>query len=216
MWSLNAQASSPTRRAWQNISQAGAKNLILSAPSKGESDVPMVVHCVDTPEGSCQIISCASCTTNCAAPVMEVLQRRIGVKKATMTTIHAYTSSQAIVDGPAKKFRRGRAGAANFVPTSTGAAKAVTKILPELKGKFDGIAVRGPVPVGSLVDIVLVAARPTTVEEINRIFEDEAKGPRYKGVLAMPMMKSSLPISSAKLTPPSSTPAAPRSWTAIW
>jgi glyceraldehyde 3-phosphate dehydrogenase len=163
--------------------QAGAKNVILSAPSKGEGDVPMVVHCVNTPEGSCQIISCASCTTNCAAPVMEVLQRHIGVKKATMTTIHAYTSSQAIVDGPAKKFRRGRAGAANFVPTSTGAAKAVTKIMPELKGKFDGIAVRGPVPVGSLVDIVLVAARPTTVEEINKIFEEESKGPRYKGVL---------------------------------
>lgn len=163
--------------------QAGAKNVVLSAPAKGEGDVPMVVHCVNKAEGPCQIISCASCTTNCAAPVMEVLQRRIGIKKALMTTIHAYTSSQAIVDGPAKKFRRGRAGAANFVPTSTGAAKAVTKTLPELKGKFDGIAVRGPVPVGSLVDIVLVTARPTTVEEVNKIFEEEAQSPRYKGVL---------------------------------
>ena len=140
--------------------QAGAKNVILSAPSKGEGDVPMVVHCVNTPEGACEVISCASCTTNCTAPVMEVLQRHIGIKKALMTTIHAYTSSQAIVDGPAKKFRRGRAGAANFVPTSTGAAKAVTQALPELKGKFDGLAVRGPVPVGSLVDIVLLVGTP--------------------------------------------------------
>lgn len=163
--------------------QAGAKNVILSAPVKGEGDVPMIVHCVNTPEGQCQIISCASCTTNCIAPIMEVLDRRIGVKKALMTTIHAYTSSQAIVDGPAKKIRRGRAGAANFVPTSTGAAKATAVALPQLKGKFDGIAVRGPVPVGSLVDIVVLTARPTTVEEINRIFKEESESPRYKGVL---------------------------------
>jgi glyceraldehyde 3-phosphate dehydrogenase len=163
--------------------QAGAKNVILSAPSKGEGDVPMVVHCVNTPEGSCNIISCASCTTNCTAPVMEVLQRHIGIKKALMTTIHAYTSSQAIVDGPAKKFRRGRAGAANFVPTSTGAAIAVTKTLPELKGKFDGLAVRAPIAVGSLVDIVLLTERPTSVEEINKIFREESEGARYKGVL---------------------------------
>jgi glyceraldehyde 3-phosphate dehydrogenase len=163
--------------------QAGSKNVILSAPSKGEGDVPMVVHCVNTPEGACQVISCASCTTNCSAPIMEVLERRLGIKKALMTTIHAYTSSQAIVDGPAKKFRRGRAGAANFVPTSTGAAKAVAKALPQLKGKFDGLAVRGPVPVGSLVDIVLLVARPTTVAEINNIFQEESESPRYKGVL---------------------------------
>ena len=90
-------------------------------------------------------ISCASCTTNCIAPVMEVMGRRIGIKKATMTTIHAYTSSQAIVDGPAKKWRRGRAGAANLVPTSTGAAMAATNVLPQYKGKFDGVAVRAPV-----------------------------------------------------------------------
>ncbi|MBM4286843.1 MAG: type I glyceraldehyde-3-phosphate dehydrogenase [Deltaproteobacteria bacterium] len=162
---------------------AGAKNVILSAPVKGGGDVPMVVHCVNTPEGECRIISSASCTTNCIAPVMEIFDRHIGIKKALMTTIHAYTSSQAIVDGPAKKVRRGRAGAANFVPTSTGAAKATAVALPQLKGKFDGLAVRGPVPVGSLVDIVLLAARATTVEEINRIFKEESEGPRYKGVL---------------------------------
>jgi glyceraldehyde 3-phosphate dehydrogenase (phosphorylating) len=172
-----------SREGLEKHLQAGAKNVILSAPSKGEGDVPMVVHCVNTPEGACEIISCASCTTNCTAPVMEVLQRHLGIKKALMTTIHAYTSSQAIVDGPAKKFRRGRAGAANFVPTSTGAAIAVTKTLPELKGKFDGLAVRGPVPVGSLVDIVLLVERPTSVEEINKIFREESEGDRYKGVL---------------------------------
>ena len=172
-----------SREGLEKHLQAGAGNVILSAPSKGEGDVPMVVHCVNTPEGACQVISCASCTTNCTAPVMEVLERHLGIQKALMTTIHAYTSSQAIVDGPAKKFRRGRAGAANFVPTSTGAAIAVTKTLPQLKGKFDGLAVRGPVPVGSLVDIVLLVKRPTTVDEINRIFREESESPRYKGVL---------------------------------
>lgn len=172
-----------TREGLDKHIQAGAQNVILSAPIKGDGDVPMIVHCVNTPEGHCRIISCASCTTNCIAPIMEVLDRRIGVKKALMTTIHAYTSSQAIVDGPAKKIRRGRAGAANFVPTSTGAAKATAVALPQLKGKFDGIAVRGPVPVGSLVDIVVLVARPTTVEEINRIFKEESESPRYQGVL---------------------------------
>jgi glyceraldehyde 3-phosphate dehydrogenase len=172
-----------SREGLEKHLQAGAGNVILSAPSKGEGDVPMVVHCVNTPESACQVISCASCTTNCTAPVMEVLERHLGIQKALMTTIHAYTSSQAIVDGPAKKFRRGRAGAANFVPTSTGAAIAVTKTLPQLKGKFDGLAVRGPVPVGSLVDIVLLVKRPTTVDEINQIFREESESPRYKGVL---------------------------------
>ena len=100
-----------------------------------------------------------------------------------MTTIHAYTSSQAIVDGPAKKWARGRAGAANFVPTSTGAAKAVTDILPQYKGKFDGVAVRGPVPCGSMADIVMVLEKPTTVEEVNNIFRKEAQSSQYKGIL---------------------------------
>ena len=126
--------------------QAGARRVILSAPVKGEGDIPMVVCCVNVPGASCELVSCASCTTNCIAPVMEVMGRRIGVKKAIMTTIHAYTSSQAIVDGPAKKWRRGRAGAANLVPTSTGAAIAATETLPEFKGKFDGVAVRPRFP----------------------------------------------------------------------
>jgi glyceraldehyde 3-phosphate dehydrogenase len=111
--------------------------------------------------------------------------RRIGVKKAIMTTIHAYTSSQSIVDAPNKQVRRGRAGAANFVPTSTGAAIATTKALPQYEGRFDGVAVRGPVAVGSLADIVFLTERETTVEEVNRIFKEEAESERYKGILGV-------------------------------
>lgn len=125
--------------------QAGAKRVLLSAPVKGEGDIPMVVCCVNKPGPACEVVSCASCTTNCIAPVVEIMGRRIGIKKAMMTTIHAYTASQAIVDGPSKKWRRGRAGAANLVPTSTGAAVATTVTLPEYQGKFDGVAVRVPV-----------------------------------------------------------------------
>lgn len=165
--------------------RAGAKSAILSAPTRSE-DVDTVVHGVNTPEEKApQIISCASCTTNSIGPVVEVMGRRIGVKKAIMTTIHAYTSSQAIVDGPAKRIRRGRAGAANFVPTSTGAAMATTKALPQYQGKFDGIAVRAPIPVGSLSDIVFLTERETTVLEVNRIFREEAESERYRGILGV-------------------------------
>jgi glyceraldehyde 3-phosphate dehydrogenase len=164
--------------------QAGARHVILSAPSKDEN-VPTVVHRVNVPsEEQSQIISCASCTTNCITPVVEIMARRVGVKKAVMTTIHAYTSSQSIVDGPNKKMRRGRAGAANFVPTSTGAAIATTKVLTEFKGRFDGVAVRGPIPAGSIADIVFVTERETTVEEVNQIFREEAESDRYRGVVA--------------------------------
>lgn len=162
--------------------QAGAKYALLSAPPK--DNLCTIVHGV-TQSGGEQAFSCASCTTNCIAPVIEVLGRRIGIKKAVMTTIHAYTSSQLIVDGPAKKWARGRAGAANFVPTSTGAAKAVTEILPQYKGKFDGVAVRGPVPCGSLADITMVMERPTTVQEVNDILIEESETPRYKGILGV-------------------------------
>jgi hypothetical protein len=116
---------------------------------------------------------------------VEIIDRHLGIKKAIMTTIHAYTSSQAIVDGPAKKFARGRAGAANFVPTSTGAAKATTDILPHLKGRFDGVAVRGPVPCGSMADIVMVLEKATTAQEVNDILRKEAETPRYKGIMGV-------------------------------
>jgi len=161
---------------------AGAKHVILSAPVKGE-DVEMVVHGVNQTQASQKMISCASCTTNCITPVVEVMGRRIGIKKAIMTTIHAYTSSQTVVDGPRNKWTRGRAAALNFVPTSTGAAKATTKILPQYEGKFDGVAIRGPVPAGSLADIVFLTERETMVEEVNQIFVEESGSERYKGIL---------------------------------
>jgi glyceraldehyde 3-phosphate dehydrogenase len=164
--------------------QAGAQYVILSAPTKSD-DVVTVVHGVNTADGDTNIIACASCTTNCIAPVVEIIGRRIGIQKAIMTTVHAYTASQAIVDGPNKRFERGRAGAANFVPTSTGAARATAKALPQYEGLFDGIAVRGPVAVGSLADIVLVTERKTSVEEINQIFVQEATSERYRGIVGV-------------------------------
>lgn len=162
--------------------QAGAKYVLLSAPTKTD-DVPILVYGVNTMEQGTQIISCASCTTNCIAPVVEVMGRRIGIKKAIMTTIHAYTATQSVVDSPNKKMRRGRAAAANFVPSSTGAAIATTKALPQYQGKFDGVAVRAPIPVGSLADVVFVTERPTSVPEVNAIFTEEAKSERYRGIL---------------------------------
>jgi glyceraldehyde 3-phosphate dehydrogenase len=145
-----------------------------------------VIHAVNRfQQSAAQIISCASCTTNCITPVVEVMGRRIGIKKATMTTIHAYTSNQSIVDSGGRDFRRGRAAAANLVPASTGAAVATTRALPEFRGRFDGVAVRVPVAVGSLADIVFVTARETSVEEVNRVFKEEAVTERYREVLAV-------------------------------
>ncbi len=164
--------------------QAGASYVILSAPTTSET-IPTVVHGVNRPDGEPQIISCASCTTNCITPVMEIAHRLIGVERAVMTTVHAYTAGQRLVDGPSKSFRRGRAGAANLVPTSTGAARATTRAVPELAGRFDGIAVRAPIPVGSVADIVFVAARATTVEEVNEAFRQEAAAIRYQGILGV-------------------------------
>jgi glyceraldehyde 3-phosphate dehydrogenase len=163
---------------------AGARRVILSAPLKGEGNVPMVVSRVNAAGPECELLSCASCTTNCISPILEIMDRRIGVKKAIMTTIHAYTATQAIVDGPAKKWRRGRAGAANLVSASTGAAIAATETLPQFMGKFDGVAVRVPVPVGSLADVILLSARPTSVVEVNAIFKEEAEA-HYYGVLGV-------------------------------
>jgi glyceraldehyde 3-phosphate dehydrogenase len=162
--------------------QAGAKRVILSAPPKSEG-IPTIVNGVNQISESDQIISCASCTTNCITPVMEVMGRRIGVKKAAMTTIHAYTASQGLVDQPSKKWRRGRAAAENLVPTSTGAAQATTQVLTQFQNKFDGSAVRVPTPVGSITDITLVTERSTSVEEINNIFREEAGNEQYQGIL---------------------------------
>lgn len=172
------------KEALEKHLQAGAKSVILSAPTKSEG-VETVVYGVNHVPESAQMFSCASCTTNCISPVVEVMGRRIGIKKAILTTIHAYTATQAIVDGPSKKqFREGRAAAANFVPSTTGAAIATTKVLPQYKGKFDGVSVRGPIPVGSISDIVFITERATTVEEINNIFREEAQSDRYKDIMS--------------------------------
>jgi glyceraldehyde 3-phosphate dehydrogenase len=165
--------------------RAGAGYVILSAPASGE-DVDTVIHGVNSPEGSRpRILSCASCTTNSITPVIEVIGRRIGITKAIMTTVHAYTASQSIVDAPNKKFRRGRAAAASLVPASTGAAVATAKALPQYKGLFDGVAIRVPVPVGSISDITMLTTRKTSVDEVNQIFRDEAASDRYAGVLGV-------------------------------
>lgn len=163
---------------------AGAGCVILSAPAKSD-DIPTIVYGSNYPQNGLKILSCASCTTNCITPVIEIIGRRIGIRKAIMTTVHAYTSSQAIIDKPNKKFRRGRAAAINFVPASTGAAKATTKALPQYRDKFDGVAIRGPVPVGSIADITICVSKYTSVKEINNIFKEEAAEERYKGVIAI-------------------------------
>lgn len=161
--------------------EAGASHVILSAPGKGDG-ITFVIPGINEPEAKDKLISTASCTTNCIAPVIEILNRRIGVEKAIMTTVHAYTSSQALVDTQNKKRRRGRAAAVNFVPTSTGAAKATSKVLKEMENIFDGVAIRGPVPCGSISDVTVITKKETSAEEINKIFKEEA-AERYKGVL---------------------------------
>ena len=166
--------------------RAGARWVVLSGPTKSP-DVPTIVHGVNRPDGETQIISCASCTTNNITPLVEILDRHFGVQKALLTTVHAYTATQALVDSPggAKDLRRGRAAAQSFVPSSTGAASATAKALPAMQGRFDGVAVRGPVVVGSLSDVVFVLDRDTTPEEVNDVLRQEATTERYQGVLAV-------------------------------
>jgi glyceraldehyde 3-phosphate dehydrogenase len=164
--------------------RAGARFVLLSAPS-GDGEVETVVHGANAPEGRPAMISCASCTTNCITPIVEVIGRRFGLKKAVMTTVHAYTSSQSIVDGPSKRFRRGRAAAANLVPATTGAALATTRALPEYAGLFDGIAIRAPIPVGSIADLTFLTSRKTSVNEVNEVLTEEAGTSRYAGVLGV-------------------------------
>ena len=174
---------------------AGAKNVVISAPSKSK-DTPTVLHGVNALTGKTSIFSCASCTTNNIGPVMEIIDRRIGIKKAILNTVHAYTSSQSLLDAPSKRdLRMGRSAAINLVPASTGAANAAIKILPQLEGKFDGIAIRTPVPVGSISDITFVAVRNTSVEEINKILIEESNTERYNLVLAV----SSEPLVSSDI-----------------
>lgn len=172
-----------TEKASKHL-EAGAKFVIISAPAK-DKETPTVVHGVNASDGDVRVISCASCTTNNISPVVEVIGRRIGFKKAIMTTIHGYTSTQALVDSPQGRWARGRAAAMNIVPTSTGAAIATTKALPQYSGKFDGSALRVPVPVGSIADITFVTERETTVAEVNEILREEANTDRYREALGV-------------------------------
>ena len=163
-------------KAYAHI-EAGAKKVIISAPAKG--DLKTIVYNVneETLDGSEEVISAASCTTNCLAPVCKVLDDNFGIVKGYMTTVHAYTNDQSILDVAHKKgiyARRGRAGAANIIPSSTGAAKAIGLVIPSLKGRMNGSALRVPTTTGSVVDLSLELSRSTTVEEINNVFRSNA------------------------------------------
>ncbi len=158
--------------------KAGAKKVILSAPAK-DGGVKTIVLGVNDKQlrKSDRLLSCASCTTNCLAPVTKVVKDNFGIKKALMSTVHSYTADQNLVDGPHKDFRRARAAAINIIPTTTGAALATTLTIPALKGKFDGLAVRVPTPIGSLCDTVYVLKKKTSVAAVNHAFLKAARGP---------------------------------------
>jgi glyceraldehyde 3-phosphate dehydrogenase len=166
--------------------KAGAKKVVISAPAKGEGAKTVVLgvneEIVDKTD---EILSNASCTTNCIAPVMKVLEDTFGIEKAMMTTVHSYTGSQRILDAPAKDLREARSAAENIVPTTTGASKAAAKAIPSLEGKFNGLSVRVPTPVVSLSDITAVLKRDTTKEELTRVFEKASKEPYYEGILGV-------------------------------
>jgi glyceraldehyde 3-phosphate dehydrogenase len=164
---------------------AGAKKVIISAPAKGpDTTVCLGVNFEsDYDRDSHHVISNASCTTNCLAPVAKVLHDAIGIERGVMTTIHAYTADQRLQDLPHKDLRRARAAAINLIPTSTGAAKAIGLVVPELEGKLNGIAVRAPIPTGSVVDLVFTAARETSVEEVNSVVREKADTGDLAGIL---------------------------------
>jgi glyceraldehyde 3-phosphate dehydrogenase len=163
--------------------EAGAKKVIISAPAKNEDvTIVMGVNHDQYDAEKHNIISNASCTTNCLAPMAKALNDAIGIERGLMTTIHAYTQDQNLQDGPHKDLRRARAAALNVVPTSTGAAKAISLVLPELKGKLDGFAMRVPIPTGSATDLTFTASRDTTVEEVNAAVKAAAEG-ALKGYL---------------------------------
>jgi len=165
---------------------AGARRVVITAPVKDESPMgaTILMGLDEEKLQTCPITSNASCTTNSASPVIAILDETIGIEKAVLSTTHAYTASQSIVDGPKKDMREGRAAAQNIVPTSTGAAIAVTKAYPSLAGKFDGISLRVPVPAGSIADVTFIAKRNTTAEEVNDILRKAATDLRWKGIFA--------------------------------
>lgn len=172
---------------------AGAKRVVITGPVKddpaaaGVTGATVLMGVNDAMLPSCNVTSNASCTTNATSPVVGILKEAIGIEKAILNTVHAYTASQALVDGPSRKsdLREGRAAAQNIVPTSTGAAKATTLVHTSLADKFDGIAIRVPVPVGSIVDVTFVASRPTTVEEVNAALTKAAASDQWQNLFAV-------------------------------
>jgi glyceraldehyde 3-phosphate dehydrogenase len=166
--------------------QAGAKRVVLSAPAKGDGVDTIVLGANDDAvEGASHVISNASCTTNSLGAVMAILEAEFGVEKSLLTTVHSYTASQALQDAPSKDLREGRNAAENMVPTTTGAAIAVTKTLPQLDGKFDGLSIRVPTPVVSISDVTVLLGRDATVETINNAFKKAAAEPFYQGILGV-------------------------------
>ncbi len=174
-----------TEKAQAHI-DAGAKRVVITAPIKDDGS-PTVLMCMNEEKlKECKISSNASCTTNAGSPLIAILDETIGIEKAVLNTVHAYTASQALVDGPSKKdLREGRAAAQNIVPSSTGAAIAVTKVATQLEGKFDGISIRVPVPAGSIVDITFISKKNTTAEEVNNILKKAAEEARWKGIFTV-------------------------------
>lgn len=164
--------------------KGGAKRVVISAPAKG-GNVGTYILGVNEADGKAQVISNSSCTTNCVAPVAAVMHAAFGIEKALMTTIHGYTDDQRLQDNSHKDLRRARAAAENIIPTSTGAAISTTETIPELKGLFDGKALRVPVATGSITDFTLLTKRHVTVEEVNQAFKAAAQNPIYKNVLAV-------------------------------
>ncbi len=170
---------------------AGAKRVVVTGPVKddpaaaGITGATVLMGVNDNELATCQVSSNASCTTNATSPVIGVLKEAIGIESALLNTVHAYTATQSIVDGPSKDFRKGRSAAQNIVPTSTGAAVATTKAHTDLVNKFDGIAIRVPVAIGSLVDITFIATRPTTVDEVNKALTDASISPAWSNLLAV-------------------------------
>ena len=170
--------------------EAGAKRVVITAPAKDEpsddTQDTVLLGINDEKLKTCLISSNASCTTNAGAPLIQILNEKIGIEKAVLNTVHGYTASQSIVDGTNKKdWKEGRAAAQNIVPTSTGAAIAVTKAIPELAGKFDGLAMRVPIVAGSIVDVTFIAKRATSVEEVNKILKEASEETRWRGIFAV-------------------------------
>ena len=174
-------------KARAHIDPAGAKRVIISAPAKGDGADTIVLGVNEDKikPGMTDVVSNASCTTNCITPVMAVLEHNFGIDKAMMTTVHSYTASQRLQDAPAKDLREARAAAENIVPTTTGASIAAAKALPALEGRFGGLSVRVPTPVVSMSDFVVVLKRDVTVDEVNDVFRKAADEPFYQGILGV-------------------------------